>query len=176
MDACVAATSNYWPTIGLTLGGTGAMVAEMKQMAYALWVLALWNPNAGVSAEPKTWHGGWTANVGNGDTVFTGTWDAEESEKTDLMSGNWTLSNGAGRTVATGTWAARKNQRVWTGDWQARNAQGGVSSGTWRAQLSLSPAQRFVEMFHSAASGVVNGTWRMGAASAGSWAIRVFTE
>jgi hypothetical protein len=96
------------------------------------------------TAEPKTWSGTWSATIGNGGTVFGGTWDAAASDDADTVSGNWTLMDKSGATLADGTWAAHKDQNVWRGIWKARNRSGRLYSGIWRPirNFLLPPAFR----------------------------------
>jgi len=134
-------------------------------------LVALWMANA-----PHTWHGSWSANTASGGTTLGGTWDAEQSDRDDTVTGNWALMNAAGQTLATGTWAARKDQKVWSGSWQVRDASNRVFNGTWRARLTASPAEQFGAMLDSALTDAVSGTWRMGASQSGSWSIRTYKD
>ena len=141
-------------------------------LAITLRVLvALW-----LAGQPKTWHGNWSANVGNGEVAFTGAWEAQQSDQPDTLTGTWTLTNRDGETVANGTWAARKDDKVWSGSWQARNAANHLSGGTWRARVSLPPAKQFAEMFEAALADTISGTWRMGTPYSGSWSIRAYPQ
>jgi hypothetical protein len=137
-------------------------------------VLLLLTLSLAAAAQQKTWRGTWTANTGNGARTFAGTWDASLGEDQDTVVGNWTLVDKAGATVAAGTWAARKDEKIWRGSWQARGPSGGIYSGTWRARSQTPQAARISKLFEFALAKVATGTWRMGTAYSGEWAIRAF--
>jgi hypothetical protein len=136
-----------------------------------LTVILLVSLSFAAAAQPKTWRGTWSATVGNGGTVFGGTWDASESDKPDTGLGSWTVKDQEGADVAAGTWAARKDAKIWRGNWQARTPSGRVYSGTWRAQSHLPSSSSFSQLLESAMSKMASGTWRMAAAYAGRWSI-----
>jgi len=138
-----------------------------------LLLLTFW---LAATAQQKSWHGTWTANAGGGARTFAGTWDASLGDEPDTVVGNWTLMDKAGATVAAGTWAARKDEKIWRGSWQARGPSGGIYSGTWRAPSQVTPAARISKLFEFALTKVAGGTWRMGTAYSGDWAIRAFPE
>jgi hypothetical protein len=139
-------------------------------------ILLLVTLSLAVAAQQKTWRGSWTANSGSGVRTFGGTWDASLGDDQDTVVGNWTLVDKAGATVAAGTWAARKDEKIWRGSWQARGPSGGIYSGTWRAPSQAPPAALISKLFEFALAKVATGTWRMGTAYSGNWAIRAFPE
>ena len=144
-------------------------------MTLARFVLALTIALA-AGAQSKTWGGSWTATIGSANRVLGGTWDGTVGATPDTAQGNWTLNDQTGATLASGTWAARKDGKTWQGSWQARDAAGQVHSGTWQAQTQLSRTAGMAELFEAALAATTRGTWRMGPAYGGGWAIRAFAR
>ena len=113
----------------------------------------------------------WTANTRSGASLG-GTWSGEIDLSAGTASGTWTLRDGAGRIVLHGTWSAVKEDREWRGDWRARIVgQPKERSGSWSAQLQLSPGAPLAELFERALQQAVSGTWQS-AGQSGGWSIR----
>jgi len=126
--------------------------------------------------QSKTWHGTWSATVGNSGRVLSGTWDASLAKDQDSVVGNWAITDPNGATLGVGTWSARKEAKTWRGSWQARTASNQTYSGTWSALTDLPATTHISGLFDSAATQPVSGTWRMGSEYAGAWSIRAYAE
>jgi len=127
-------------------------------------------------ADQPKWQGTWAASVGSGGTTFAGTWEAVPGEGRETVAGTWSLRDRNGRELATGTWAASKEEKTWTGTWEARRPSGQVYRGTWRAQVELPATSQFQELFKAAITKAISGSWQMGTTYVGAWTIRAFSQ
>jgi hypothetical protein len=112
--------------------------------------------------------GTWRATSPRG--YLAGTWTAEDQQSAGV-TGIWTLQNATGKILLQGGWSASKSPKVWNGAWRSAVSSGsGEYAGTWTSSVPASPHAHLIEMFKSALSAVVSGTWKAG--SSGTWSIR----
>jgi len=145
----------------------------MKYLASTVILLSSFSPTR--AADQPKWQGTWAATAGTGGVMYAGTWSAVPGAAADTVAGNWSLRDPNGVELATGTWAADKDGKAWKGTWQARRPSGQIYDGTWRAQLELSAASHFSDLFEAAITKAVSGSWRMGN-YAGAWTIRAYAQ